>query len=458
MRKVLGVLMVLTMVVISCSDGEDTTAGDETTTSTGGGASGTLRVPDDYPTIQEAVDAAAPGSLILIGPGTYNEAVDVTTNDLVLRGTDRNEVVLDGEFELENGVRVLGADGVAVENMTAKNYTRNGFFWTTGVDGFRASYVTAIRNGDYGVYAIASRNGIFEHSYASGSPDAGFYVGQCYPCNVLIDDVVSEFNGLGYSGTNSGGDLTIVNSVFRHNRAGIVPNSGSYEGCAPERNSTIVGNLIYSNNNVETPAISAAVTALGNGILTSGGVGNLIERNRVWDHDIAGIALVPFPEENPIAPIPEDPPTDCIANAEPAAPEVVADLPELMLWPAEENVVRGNVVSDSREADLVLVSTAESGNRLCENEHSTTLPADLETVAPCDGDLGELDPAATARFLELVEREKPGPIPYEEVDLPDPGPQEQMPDAETAPARPARDLDITVDLDAVVIPDPPPED
>ncbi len=469
MRKMVLIAgLTLALVATSCSDSDDDAGpedtagttqgtvapgGSTTTGGSGGTEGGTLRVPDDYPTIQEAVDAAAPGALILIGPGTYNEAVDVTTDDLVLRGTDRNEVILDGQFDLENGIRVLGADGVAVENMTAKNYTRNGFFWTSGVDGFRASYVTAIRNGDYGVYAIASRNGIFEHSYASGSPDAGFYVGQCYPCNVLIDDVVSEHNGLGYSGTNS--QVTIVNSVFRYNRAGVVPNSGSYEGCAPERDTTIVGNLVYSNNNTGTSAISAAVTALGNGILNSGGRDNIVERNRVWDHDIAGIAMVPFPEENPIAPLPEDPPTDCIADAEPAPPEIAETLPDFMLWPAQNNTVRENIVSDSREADVVLVANAADGNRFCDNEIATSLPADVETIAPCEGELAEVDPAAAARFLELVDRDKPGPVPYDEVDLPDPGPQENMPDAETSPARPARDLATEVDLDAIPVPDAP---
>ena len=41
-----------------------------------GGA--TIEVPADYATIQEAVDSAAPGDLILVSPGTYHEAVDVT--------------------------------------------------------------------------------------------------------------------------------------------------------------------------------------------------------------------------------------------------------------------------------------------------------------------------------------------------------------------------------------------
>jgi len=80
--------------------------------------------------------------------------------------------------------------------MTARNYRFNGFFWT-GVEGYRGSYLTAIRNGDYGIYAFDSKNGLFEHSYGGGSPDAGFYIGQCNPCNAVLDDVLAENNGLG---------------------------------------------------------------------------------------------------------------------------------------------------------------------------------------------------------------------------------------------------------------------
>ena len=56
-------------------------------------------MPDSYPTIQAAVDAAKPGDLVLVKPGTYHEAVNVTTDNLTIRGTDRNSVVLDGKFE-----------------------------------------------------------------------------------------------------------------------------------------------------------------------------------------------------------------------------------------------------------------------------------------------------------------------------------------------------------------------
>ena len=183
---------------------------------------------------------------MLVSPGVYKESVNIGTDGIVLRGVDRNRTILDGEFERANGVFVVGADGVAVENMTARNFTENGFFWN-GVLGYRGSYLTAYRNGDYGVYAYDSQYGIFEHSYASGSPDSGFYIGQCNPCHAVITDVVSEYNLLGYSGSNSSGDLFLVNSDWSHNRTGIVPNSFGAEELSPQGQATIAGNVVGDN-------------------------------------------------------------------------------------------------------------------------------------------------------------------------------------------------------------------
>src|SRR6266540_1040178 len=62
-----------------------------------------------YTTIQSAVDAATPGDLILVQPGVYHEAVKVTTPYLTIRGTDRNTVILDGDFKRPNGIHVIEA-------------------------------------------------------------------------------------------------------------------------------------------------------------------------------------------------------------------------------------------------------------------------------------------------------------------------------------------------------------
>lgn len=55
----------------------------------------TLRVPQDYPTIQAAVDAAYPGDEIVISPGTYEGGLFID-KDLTLRG--EGEVILKGGF------------------------------------------------------------------------------------------------------------------------------------------------------------------------------------------------------------------------------------------------------------------------------------------------------------------------------------------------------------------------
>ena len=89
---------------------------------------------------------------------------------------------------------------------------------------------------------------------------------------LLDTNVVSEWNGLGYSGTNAGGNLVIASSIWRNNRAGIVPNSGSYEPDYPQRENVIVGNLVHDNSNGGTPAIDISITAMGNGILVAGGL------------------------------------------------------------------------------------------------------------------------------------------------------------------------------------------
>lgn len=178
-------------------------------------------VPKDFPSVQLAVDGSSPGDLVLIDPGTYAEAVVVRVNDITIRGVDRNAVIFDGNDEKENGITVA-ADGVSVENLTVRRFAFNGLLFTKAYDddvdakqhtvlrGYRASYVTANNNGAYGIYAFFARGGLIDHTYTSGHPDSGIYVGQCKPCDAVVTDNVSELNAIGYSGTNASGNLFII--------------------------------------------------------------------------------------------------------------------------------------------------------------------------------------------------------------------------------------------------------
>ena len=380
-----------------------------------------IRVPSDKPTIQAAVDASKSGTLILIAPGTYKEAVVVSPKhpNIVIRGEDRATTILDGEFSSEagkeNGFKVF-ADGVAIENMTVQNFSTNGFYWI-GAKGYRGSYITAIRNGDYGIYAFDSVKGQFDHAYASGSPDAGFYIGQCYPCDALIVDSESEWNGLGYSGTNAGGNLLIARSSWHDNRAGIVPNSGTGEKLYPQRETTIIGNSVYDNNNAGTAAIEIAQVAIGNGILIAGGNNNLVERNRVENHTVTGIGIIPLPETvlNPDSTTAKD-------------------------FDSKRNSVLANIVQKNLY-DLVSVTSltdaSDSGkNCFAGNTYTTSSPPDIEKVLPCKKPAVGYE-ADIALFASLLGSTKPPSIDYQAVALPSPPKLANMPKAKTAAARAA---------------------
>ncbi len=385
----------------------------------------TRNVPGDYPTIQSAVDAAEPGDLVLIAPGVYKEAVSVTTPGLVIRGTDRNAVILDGEFTRENGIAVT-ADGVAIENLTARSYTVNGFFWN-GVIGYRGSYLTAIDDWVYGIYAFDSVDGLFEHSYASGSWDAGFYIGQCDPCNAVLTDSLAEFNGLGYSGTNSSGNIYIVDSEWRHNVAGIVPNTLDSELLPPVHDVVVAGNYIHDNGEDErAPNRTAEWSAFGNGVVLAGARDSVVRNNLIVNNPTSGVQVVTMIDKN--------------------------------LWPSGGNEVRDNVIQGSGRADLAIGGPWEQGSCIAGNEARSTLPFTARWLHDCDGinlwlpyglatssdPLGRIAQTTFGQNTQLEHGDAPKP------DMTFDG----LPGGAEAPVRPAANVFASLDFDPDAITTP----
>jgi hypothetical protein len=343
---------------------------------------------------------------------------------ITIRGVDRNDVVIDGEFERANGIQALFTDGVVVENLTSMNHTLNGVFWS-GVRGYRASYVTAVNNGDYGIYAFDSGDGLFEHSYASGSPDASFYIGQCNPCDAVITDSIGEYSGLGYSGSNASTNIYIVNNVFRHNGTGAAPNSLDGELLPPAENVVVAGNLIHDNGYGEFPHKTAQWATQGIGIAMAGTVDSLVVENRIFNHPLNGIQVFPNVDAN--------------------------------VWMSSGNEVSRNVVHGSGLGDLTLTGPGGSGNCFANNDHGWSMPAGLELSQGCDAlrwpVLWELG-ALSAQFGRVIERGLELDPETFHGDMPVPPDQPQMPGGADAPVAPAVGVFASAepDLDAISTP------
>jgi hypothetical protein len=331
-----------------------------------------------FRSIQAAVDAARPGDWILVGPGDYKEhsgraptgrpdataGLLITTPRLYLRGMNRNTVVVDGttpgsrkcsssaadqEFGPAglkagasprglNGVMVWKAADVWVQNLTVCNYlhgsgsTGNEIWWNggdgsskIGGHGYFGSYLTATTTffrdestaAQYGIFSSNWTGGSWDQTYASNFNDSGYYIGACQQrCDQTISHAHSEYNALGYSGTNSGGYLVIKNSEFDRNEDGFDTNSQNADYPPPQNGQcpngqispiththscwVFMDNYVHDNNNPNVPSAgSAAAGPVGTGMSVSGGRNDTIMHNRFVRNNAWGMILLPYPDSGP---------------------------------------------------------------------------------------------------------------------------------------------------------------
>ena len=262
-----------------------------------------------HATMQDAATAAQSGDTILVWPGTYKEQVHIRNkNDLLIRGMDRYGVVFDGDVDGDGSYAgnhdsaiKIGSKGdpdavenVTIENMSGAGYFGQPFFWEN-VHGYWGRYLTAYNSRRYGIYSLGATGdpanpSVFENNYVYGHGDGGFYIGECSPCNAVIRNSWAEWNALGYSGTNAGGNLVLEETIWNNNRLAILPNTLDGESNAPQRGIIIRNNHVFDNNFATSPLVSAtALAPVGIGIGVAGGMSNQIYGNRVHGNGRFGI-------------------------------------------------------------------------------------------------------------------------------------------------------------------------
>ncbi|MFI9366054.1 nitrous oxide reductase family maturation protein NosD [Kitasatospora sp. NPDC053057] len=163
-------------------------------------AGGALHLVQPGGSIQRAVDAAQPGDVVQLLPGTYRGSVRITTPGLTLRGSGPASVITPGTgtenacATAGHGVCVVGTEaaplsGVTIESLAVTGFGKNGIDagGTTGLT-VRATYVHD--NGQQGISQEMStkaailgnratdngQSGVFLANYAyreGGAPDTG---------------------------------------------------------------------------------------------------------------------------------------------------------------------------------------------------------------------------------------------------------------------------------------------
>lgn len=106
-------------------------------------------VPDDYETIQGAIDAAIEGDTIFVARGTYVENLCIDKEGLTLIGEDMSSTIIDG------GEVVVAADNVNVNGFTVQNgYVGIVTYFSEG----STINSTVTLNNEIGIYLFCSAN------------------------------------------------------------------------------------------------------------------------------------------------------------------------------------------------------------------------------------------------------------------------------------------------------------
>ena len=255
---------------------------------------------DGFRNLQEAIDAAASGTRVLVLPGVYHETPSleplapacyhlpahrypngyqvlshdqqkqcVHLQNLVGIFDKRNlqieglgatpaDVVLDGAFQKLEILRADRADGVYFRNFTVERAMDNALY-VLETDGFVIDHVVSRWDDAYGFLTFATDHGLYTDCESYGNGDSGIYPGGTSDINknrgftvpryaIEVRNCRSWGNTVGYSGT--GGDSVWVHdSEFDQNSLGVSMDSAfpNHPGL-PQNHALFERNRIHDNN------------------------------------------------------------------------------------------------------------------------------------------------------------------------------------------------------------------
>ena len=193
--RVLGVLGFAVFAVQGCTDAPNPMGSDTTQASLAKKAGKTWTVPDVYPTIQEAVDAAGDGDVIDVGPGIYAEKVEIRGLEGVQLRGNGSTITVPGDGMTGQLVKIVDSESIVLKGFTID-----------GANGVGVAYGARNAGGDadtrfYGVLLLNSSGQIVDNtiqnvSWGNGVQQGlGIYV-------MVLDATARDVNIRGNTVTN----------------------------------------------------------------------------------------------------------------------------------------------------------------------------------------------------------------------------------------------------------------
>ena len=234
----------------------------------------TITVPDDYATIQEAIDASTNGDAIYVKEGTYPDSISIDKS-ISLIGENPATTKIIGDYRLNGTVVLIQHNYASITGFTiqpsAYSYSRKGVH-LLHVTHCSISDNIFLDNG-IGVWLYESSENKITGNTINGSDNRSYGILADYSPNNMISNNQITDNHFGISLSQSDGNTLHNNTIKNNHRIGL--------------------NIISNNNNISNNLVSdqqTGITLLGkNNILKANKINNNtdsnfnIEWNTSWD-------------------------------------------------------------------------------------------------------------------------------------------------------------------------------
>ncbi len=193
----------------------------------------TVVVPDDYASIQEAVDNVADGDVVLVKRGTYNGSVAINKRILLI-GEDKTGTIIQGDWSLNGTVVLVEHDDVVVEKLSLKAAYDAGphgrgvhLLQVNGCNVSDCNFVSYTGVWLYGASNNTVENNEIDGTKATMPPVAGIKLQYSKDNRIVGNNVIEYKYGVGISLESSERNILAENQLLNNYNGIWVKNSNN---------------------------------------------------------------------------------------------------------------------------------------------------------------------------------------------------------------------------------------
>jgi hypothetical protein len=247
--------------------------------------------------IQAAINSVPPGTTIVLQPGTYSQSFQIRNDDIRVQGagpTEDGTILIPPDplpnnkctkFTGGSGVCVLGkishgqivetSDKDTITGILFRGWPSMGVF-ALGTTGLSITNNGSDGAGEYGFARFDSSGGLIEKNWATGSEEAGIYVGDSPQANATVEGNDVSGNNLGIF-IRHARHVEVAYNHSEGNCQGILVLDDGEPGGAGNVN--VHNNVFHANNESCPPGEGPPFQ--GGGVLLFGATDTIVAQNQV---------------------------------------------------------------------------------------------------------------------------------------------------------------------------------